>query len=252
MLLILTGEMLASDRPGKKQGYNQRVLTAVSEMPTGGEYAVGEAVDKRLASAMWLRGDKLLIEPEKARPSYCSAATYLVLLKVIQKAQERGEITLNREQLSTWLSREQKDGVGVWGRWNANGPGAAVLLHDLKIGRTFESFSEARSGDFMKIFWSDEIGKKEFGHLVVYLGTHRIKGEDYIRFWSSNKPGGYGEKSVLKKKVKWALFTRLEDLKGAANADLLAREDPFLQLMLKKSYSQKQVRARLGIKTAAH
>jgi hypothetical protein len=68
------------------------------------------------------------------------------------------------------LIRGQGDGVGIWGRWNANGPGTARLFEELHLGKNFTSFEEARPGDFMKIFWNDNIGGTESGHSVIYLG----------------------------------------------------------------------------------
>jgi hypothetical protein len=38
----------------------------------------------------------------------------------------------------------------------------------------------------MKIFWNNNVGRRESGHSVIYLGTvNRAEGE-YVRYWSSN------------------------------------------------------------------
>jgi hypothetical protein len=116
------------------------------------------------------------------------------------------------------------------------------------MGWSFENWSEAQAGDFLKIFWTEEIGKKEFGHLVVYLGTRKKGGQEWVRFWSSNDPGGYGEKEVPREKIRWALFSRLERperLKGVAK---LAKTDRFLAEMLTKSYTRSEVRKALGMR----
>jgi hypothetical protein len=61
----------------------------------------------------------------------------------------------------------------------------------------------------MKIFWSPEVGREEHGHSVIYLGMEKKMGLDYVRFWSSNIPFGYGERSVLRTKIVHAIFSRL-------------------------------------------
>ncbi len=101
------------------------------------------------------------------------------------------------------------DGFGAWGRWNANGPGAAGLIHELGAGKNFTDPSAARPGDFLKIFWTDAVGKSERGHLVVFLGFEDREGVAHIRFWSSNKPAGYGEKSIPLSRVARMLFSRI-------------------------------------------
>ena len=46
--------------------------------------------------------------------------------------------------LTSLLIAHQRDGQGVWGRWNANGPGTARLFTELRLGRNFTDFAEAR------------------------------------------------------------------------------------------------------------
>ena len=93
-------------------------------------------------------------------------------------------------------STGQRDGEGVWGRWNANGPGTARLFYEMKLGPNFSDFAQARPGDFMKIFWSTAVGRREHGHSVIFLGTEKVNGVDSVRFWSSNIGVGYSEKTV--------------------------------------------------------
>ena len=68
------------------------------------------------------------------------------------------------------IIRDQRDGEGIWGRWNANGPGTARLFHELGLGSNFDNFDQAKPGDFMKIFWSRQVGKSEHGHSTIFLG----------------------------------------------------------------------------------
>ena len=163
---------------------------------------------RNLQSAVQVSGGRLYVKPAAARATYCSGATYLVFLQAIQRLLPESRFG---ERLAEALAiRGQPDGVGVWGRWNANGPGTACLFRELRLGQNFTSFAEARPGDFMKIFWTDAVGRREHGHSVIYLGTEQKNGVEMIRFWSSNKPLGYGEKSVPRTRIAYAIFSRLE------------------------------------------
>ena len=146
--------------------------------------------------------------PSAARPTYCSGATYLVFVRAIQSLLPPSAFA---DGLAEALAiTGQPDGVGVWGRWNANGPGTACLFQELGLGPSFTSFEAARPGDFMKIFWTGAVGRREHGHSVIYLGREQRDGVEMIRFWSSNKPAGYGEKTVPRSRIAEAIFSRLE------------------------------------------
>ena len=80
-----------------------------------------------------------------------------------------------------------------------------------KLGRNFDDFAQAMPGDFMKIFWSSEVGKYERGHSVIFLGMEKQYGLDYVRFWSSNIPLGYGIKTVPRSKIIHAIFSQTRD-----------------------------------------
>lgn len=188
---------------------NEVILEQVKAMPVGGKYSASRTATIRLQSAAHFESGKFFVLPDSASPSYCSGATYLVFMKTIEALRNRGDLQLDYETLDALMIRGQPDGRGIWGRWNANGPGTARLFTELGIGRNFDDFAEAEPGDFMKIFWSPEVGREEHGHSVIYLGTEKKAGLDYVRFWSSNVPFGYGEKSVPRAKIVRAIFSRL-------------------------------------------
>ena len=198
--------------------FNQLVLNSIKKMPKGGGYSVSRSAAVALSNSMrYSESGKFTVKSKYARPSYCSGATYLVFLYTLKEVEKRTEFRLHPSASVALYANQQKDGVGVWGRWNANGPGTSRFFTETKIGRNFESYRDARPGDFMKIFWTDEIGRKEFGHSVIYLGRYMKKGETMVKFWSSNKPGGYGEKSVPMSKIKWAVFSRITDITKGRN-----------------------------------
>ncbi|HWB60619.1 MAG TPA: hypothetical protein VG733_14085, partial [Chthoniobacteraceae bacterium] len=147
-------------------------------------------------------------------------------------------LNLNYATLTALMIRDgQKDGEGVWGRWNANGPGTARLFYELGLGHNFTDFAQARPGDFMKIFWNDEVGKLEHGHSVIFLGLEKQAGVDYVKYWSSNIPAGYGEKSVPRSKIIRAIFSRLETPQNLQRIEQTPDIDVYLASLLAKRSS---------------
>jgi hypothetical protein len=45
------------------------------------------------------------------------------------------------------MIRGQRDGEGIWGRWNANGPGTARLFHEMNLGENFERVASVPTVD---------------------------------------------------------------------------------------------------------
>ncbi len=229
-------------------GLNREVLKAVAAMPQGGGYIAGGQATRAFTGSMKVGATGLILEPQTATPSYCSAATYQVFLRVLQKQAEAGNLALEPAQWTTLLARGQRDGDGIWGRWNANGPGTARLFYELDLGKNFTRFELAQPGDFMKIFWTGEIGAREHGHSVVYLGRQTIVGVEHIRFWSSNQPGGYGQKSVPRSKVAFAIFSRLEKPGNLQRVTSLSKSDRYLGSLLKVSTSLQEVSLQCGLR----
>ena len=116
--------------------YNELILQQIKAMPTGGKYSVSRTATLRLQSAAHFESGKLSVLPEGAVPSYCSGATYLVFLKTIEALRDRGALNLSDETLRALMIRGQRDGEGIWGRWNANGPGTARLSTSSGSGPT--------------------------------------------------------------------------------------------------------------------
>ena len=233
---------------------NQLVLSAIQSMPREGGYAANGPAIVRLAAAVRVtnRGTadaKFEISPARTAPTFCSAATYLVFLKAVETLRERREISLTEAQLDALRIAGQRDGTGVWGRWNANGPGTARLFHELQLGRNFTDYAQAQPGDFMKIFWTDDIGRREKGHSVVYLGTERgADGVEKVKFWSANIPSGYGEKSVPRTKIARAIFSRFENPRAVSAAvSRVAGTDEYLARMLTTDSNAEEVRRLCGM-----
>lgn len=220
----------------QQSDYNQLIVDTIRKMPSGGVYAKyqksrpGKQFEdlyqtvadlNRAIGTGGLAGKKLKVDPSQAaRLSFCSSATYLLFTEVLEQLQQ-----LEGLKIAPAVAKEladvgdkhsvihgKLDGVGLFGHWNADGPGTAVLFHRLGLGSNFSSFESAKPGDFLKIFWNENIGKGERGHLVVYLGTSDDGKQ--IQVWSSNttntnQSSGYGTMWVEKSRIKRALFSRL-------------------------------------------
>ena len=205
-LATLCGAVQAAPAGLAPSPLNEVILEQIKKMPTGGKYSASRTATVRLQSAVRFESGKFFILPAAASPSYCSGATYLVFLNAIEALRDRGDLRLSEQALDRLMIRGQRDGAGIWGRWNANGPGTARLFYELGLGPNFDDFEEAQPGDFMKIFWSPEVGRAEHGHSVIYLGTEKKLGLDYVRYWSSNIPLGYGERASLAPKSPTPFF----------------------------------------------
>lgn len=220
----------------------------IARMPAGGRYATSGTATANLRKAITLdQAGRLRVDPQVAKPSFCSSATYLVFLMAVEELSGSGKLHLDKSAASALLYESQPDGAGVWGRWNANGPGTARLFHELGLGRNFTALDDAKPGDFLKIWWSDEIGAKERGHLVIYLGQRKdADGQHFLKFWSSNQPGGYGEKEVPIEQAKRLLFSRLTSPGALSRAAELPPKDAFLASMLTRRTTFDKVRAETG------
>lgn len=126
----------------------------------------------------------------------------------------------------------------------------AELAHELGIGTNLyigtvgeyvnpwdrnEIFASLRRFDFMKIFWNNDIGKDERGHMVVVLGrSSQCDRAGYrvgtLRYWSSNGShtdinGGYGIKCVSENKIYRAVVTRIDRPWKLWNTEVMRPDD---------------------------
>ena len=227
--------------------YNSLVLEQVKQMPQGGRYSVSHFAKICLERSAHFESGKFFILPSAASPSFCSGATYLVFIRTIEALRARGELHLDSPTLEQLIIRDQHDGEGIWGRWNANGPGTARLFHELGLGLNFDNFDQAKPGDFMKIFWSRQVGKNEHGHSTIFLGLENRSDGQYVRFWSSNIPSGYGEKSVPRSKIAYVIFSRLETPVNLARINSAPLVDSYLASLLRSRSSSTEACAKCGL-----
>jgi hypothetical protein len=227
--------------------YNSLILDQIKQMPSGGHYSVSRFAKIRLQSAAHFESGKFFILPTAPFPSFCSGATYLVFIRTLETLRARGQLHLDFATLEQLIIRDQHDGEGIWGRWNANGPGTARLFHELDLGRNFTDFAQARPGDFMKIFWNKNVGRRESGHSVIFLGTVNRADGQHVRFWSSNIPRGYGEKEVPRSKIANAIFSRLETPANLTRIYDAPSVDTYLASLLRKQSSFAEATQKCGL-----
>jgi hypothetical protein len=228
-------------------GLNSLVLEQMEKMPSGGQYSVSHFAKIKLQTAAHFESGKFFVIPTKPYVSFCSGATYLVFIKAIEELRDRGQLQLDFSTLNQLIIRDQRDGEGVWGRWNANGPGTARLFHELGLGRNFTDFGQAQPGDFMKIFWSNNVGRRESGHSVIFLGTTPHPDGEYVRYWSSNIGMGYGVKEVPRNKIAYAIFSRLETPANLTRIRDVPTIDAYLASLLRKKSNFAEARQKCGI-----
>ena len=238
----------AHSQGGGSHPFNIRVLAAIDKMPTGGGYAVTRSASKALGNAIGTdESGNLSIKGAMARPSFCSGAVYLVLLSALKPEIDAIRDPETRRTLISLIDVSgQADGSGIWGRWNSNGPCMAVTFAEVGLGRSSWGFKSAVPGDFLKLWWTESIGRDEAGHSVVFLGFKKTEsGEDGIEFWSSNKPGGYGKKVISLSKIKHALVSRCERPERVAGLLRLGGKNDYLAGMLKRNTSHEEIDKRI-------
>lgn len=242
-LALLTLTLLACSAPSEETStqtsFNQATLEAIKKMPQGGGYSGSDATKNKLPLACVAKPAGLSFSLKSAQPSFCSGATYLALLHALDQTQS---LSQTDAQLLV-VALDQKDGQGLFGRWNANGPGCAKLVADLGCGQNFTSWDKAQPGDFLKIWWTDKIGGQERGHHVVYLSHN----ETSVRYWSSNQPNGYGEKTIPRSDCKRVLFSRITAPQKFNQISNLPPSDPWLERMLRDDFTWSEVKLKCQV-----
>jgi len=226
---------------------NQVILSLLPQMPKQGGFSASNAATVNLQAAVRVSSGRLTINPKAAVPSYCSGATYLVFVQAVEKL--NGGVPIASPLAEQLAVKGQPDGVGVWGRWNANGPGTACLFRELDLGPNFTSWNEAKPGDFMKIFWNPNVGRHEHGHSAIFLGVTQENGVETVHFWSSNIPYGFGEKTVPKAKIASVIFSRLQNAQNIQRAlNTLSPRNVYLGSLISKDSSLAEALQESGVR----
>lgn len=221
-IAVLANQIWAGE-PVNEQ-WQQCMLQAVSQFPTGGGYYTGSKPNSDFPITAWRAlNEAYAMEPAdprpnfnaaKAQPSFCSIATYSALIKALLMWDTKGKIPrqawINMKPYVGIVDRlntdglAQDDGMGFWGRCNANGPAIGTLVHELKAGISYTGYrgalseqnketpaerymtdaewesdpvwSHALPGDIMKIFWNRNDSRHRDGGAII--GYDGIKSHD--------------------------------------------------------------------------
>jgi hypothetical protein len=88
----------------------------IERMPTGGDYHASRESTEKLANAIRVKANALDIDRQLAKPGFCSSATYLLLLSVLEQLNKNKQFCFKQGVPEMLLVTGQQDGVGVWGR----------------------------------------------------------------------------------------------------------------------------------------
>ncbi|MBQ6386955.1 MAG: hypothetical protein IJJ38_12460 [Lachnospiraceae bacterium] len=285
-MCLFSAALLVCGRPAdvsaKQKSWNKIVVSEIKNSEDGGGYSTMRVTDAYPQSSWegmekawsWSEEDGIVIDLNEARPSFCSSACYMMLLKSLSVWDEKGVIgeeawtALRPYTMEDMEYAIQDDGIGCWGYANANGPGIAMLVKRLNAGRNYyiggrseyasaakyrKAWNKAKKGDFLKIFWNRKIGRDESGHQVIFMGRKRsyVDGvrDDLIYYWSSQGgTDGYGVTSCRASKIRRAVLTKIT--RPAAFADAMKRLPPrrknkWLASLLKKNVSVRTMKKKV-------
>jgi hypothetical protein len=252
--LFFNSHLLKAQTLSSSKMTSQWILDSIEEMPLAGGYVLNDLPAQKLSQAFYWQylsnGDiTLLMDPNVATPSYCTTATYMIFYKALQKYWATNKIIPEKEIFKKFKPQRESDGLRIWGRWNSNGPGTAKFFFDSQIGTNFDDLSFAKPGDFLKIFWNDQVGRDERGHSVIFLGSEIVDGIQKIHFWSSNKStNGFSKMTINRSDAVRLLFSRLDKIENINKVLELPLNDDFLASMLTIRSNWEEVKLKTGIK----
>jgi hypothetical protein len=276
--------------------YNAMILDIIATLPTGGGYSIGDSFVSPKLQAHNIGGGNWELRVYDGFPSHCTSATYALYAHLIAVLNNSGRIKLTADQLRSLEVRRSMpdgsqlvDGQGPWWIFNSNGAGVAALLKHTGTGVSFrdDKLLYARAGEFLKLFWNDNVGASEQGHQVIYLGRKTVGSREMVCFWGSQRQNrkkrsdgtealyfplaegdkvvdGYGQVCRPRADIKAMVFSRvtcmehlaagLDDMRTKADARgtgplrmPLVFGDPFLMSLRKTSSDHATLDSQYGI-----
>ena len=214
-LAILCLSSALHGRDKVNQSWQQAVLTAIESFPEHGGYYTGGRPNALFPKTTWqglheayqmTANDKRpQFDPMLAQPSFCSSATYAVLIKALLIWD-----TKHRIQREAWVNMKprvgiadefnpegigQDDGVGFWGRANANGPGLGVLVRELGAGYSFTAYRGAKSERNKET--PDERYLTDDEWCVLDIWQRAVPGDLMKIFWNRNESHGRDSGAII-------------------------------------------------------
>ena len=175
--------------------YNKMILDIIKAMPKGGGYTLSVSeLQLPTITANSVGGGKWEMRVFEGHPSHCTSATYTIFAQLAATLQNGGRINLSPTEIESLAiqhsmpdGKARVDGQGPFQIFNSNGAGAAALIKHTGTGISFrdDKFVYARPGDFLKLFWNENVGATERGHQVVFLDHRTVEGREMVCFWGS-------------------------------------------------------------------
>ena len=218
LVAVLVVLLLAGSAHGKDKvnwNWQHAVLAAIDSFPEHGGYYTGSRPNDLFPKTTW-RGlheafqmsatdERPTFDPMLAQPSFCSSATYGVLIKALLIWDTRHKI-----QRDAWRNMKprvgiadqfnpdgvgQDDGVGFWGRANANGPGLGVLVHELGAGYSFTAYRGAKSERNREM--PDERYLTDAEWCALDIWQRAVPGDLMKIFWNRNESRGSDSGAII-------------------------------------------------------
>ncbi len=177
--------------------YNAMLLDIIKGLPTGGGYSLNsDTVVLPTVSAHNIGGGHWEMRVYDGHPSHCTSATYALFSHLVAVLHNGGAIRLSPDELRSLAvlktmpdGTAREDGEGPFAIFNSNGAGVAALLKHTGTGFSFrdDKLVYARPGDFVKLFWNENVGATERGHQAVFTGHRTISGRNMVCFWGSQR-----------------------------------------------------------------
>lgn len=197
--------------------WRELVLQAIGLFPDKGGYYTGGKPNKQFATTTWqglnnayqmgTRDRRPRFDPVKAQPSFCSSATYAVLIKALLMWDDKHGQRISRQ---AWVNMKpyvgiadelnpsglsQGDGVGFWGCCNANGPGIGVLVAELNAGESFTAFRGAKTAEFKETPDEPYLTDEQWAaHPIWQLAK---PGDMMKIFWNRNESRGHDGGAII-------------------------------------------------------
>ena len=212
-VLCMSGSLRAGDKVNEQ--WQRAVLAAIDSFPEHGGYYTGGRPNALFAKTAWrglhdayqmtVSDERPRFDAWQAQPSFCSSATYSVLIKALliwdtgHKIKHEAWVNMKpRVGIADEFNPEglgQDDGVGFWGRANANGPGLGVLIRELKAGYSFTAYRGAMSERNKEMPNERYLTDAEWCALEVW--DRAVPGDLMKIFWNRNESRGSDSGAII-------------------------------------------------------
>ena len=217
VILLLCTASLSPMKGGDKVNWRwqQCVLSAINDFPLRGGYYTGGKPNATFSQTTWQglhrafkmspTDSKPEFNPQAAQPSFCSSATYGVLIKALLLWDTADIISTQAWRnmkpyvgISDELNPNgigQDDGVGFWGRVNANGPALAVLVREIDAGFSFSAYRGALNDSVKEMPTERYLSDDEWRNHEVW--KRAVRGDIMKIFWNRNASKGHDGGAII-------------------------------------------------------